>query len=736
MFRVRLIQGFALATTLAGCSGLPQPRGDALLREAVAGTEKKAPRSGASSTPAEALPAPTVSDVSHGSGEYVRPTVLAKPHKQAKGESAVTFNFENQPVEAVVKAILGDLLHENYSIVPGVQGNISFATALPVGNEQALPILETLLSWTGNALVDRGGRYVVMPVKDAAGGNIVPSLGASAPRGGLQARLFPLRFISATEMHKLIKPFARADAVLLVDPTRNLIVLSGTGEEITNYQNTINTFDVDWLRNTSVGVFNLQRTNVKDLLPQLNSLFGPKGDTPLAGMLRFIPIERTNALVVISQQPAYLDEIKGWLERIDRGGGNEPQLYVYDVRNVQASDLAQYLGNIYGDGAGGAVDHGGKVGPGLSADTIASDNKNNGDTGVGSTTGSFGSGKLPDPGAGLAGKSMGAAAPDGSAGHGSAGGASVTTEEGIRITSVDNNNQLLVRARPAQWVELQTAIKRLDSVPLQVQIETRILEVALTGAFSFGVQWYLEGLVGGENGGVGQSGNKQQWALGSGGNKLGAKDAFFYSFANNNLSAAVHALETSGNARILSAPSLVVLNNQQAGIQVGDKIPINSVSFDPNNNTGGTINNTTYLDTGVILNVRPRVNPGGLVYMQINQQVSAAGQPATAGGNPSINQRQITTQVAVQSGQTVLLGGLIKQNEGTTDTGIPGLNRIPMLGRLFGSTSRDRNRTELIVLITPKVISSSDDARAITDEYQEKFESLAPLRMEGGPEAL
>jgi general secretion pathway protein D len=304
---------------------------------------------------------------------------------------------------------------------------------------------------------------------------------------------------------------------------------------------------------------------------------------------------------------------------------------------------------------------------------------------------------------------------------------------------VDANNQLLVRARPSQWNEIQDAIKRLDNVPLQVQIETRILEVNLTGEFQFGVQWYLEGLIGGHSNSdgsytPGQPGNQQQYALGRGGAGFNpAQDALFYSFVNSNLQVALHAMETSGNTKTLSAPSMVVMNNQTAHIQVGNQVPINQTSV----STGiGTqqYSQVTYLNTGVILNVQPRVNPGGLVYMNIGQQVSQVDRTtALVNGNPTISQRELATQVAVQSGQTVLLGGLIQQDEGNTDTGVPGLNRIPLLGRLFGQTSRNHNRTELIVLITPRVIASSDDARDITNEYQQKFESLAPLRAKAKP---
>ncbi|WP_081916679.1 type II secretion system secretin GspD [Luteibacter sp. 9135] len=760
MLKSPLIGATALAVALAGCQSLPQPRDDgSLQREAMAGTELPAPRPRIAPSNNPSSPASTQPQITTGTGQFVRPVGLAKPRPVAAGTGTVTFNFENQPVEAVVKAILGDLLHENYSITPGVQGNVSFSTSQPVTAEQALPILETLLSWTNNALVHSNGRYVVVPAKDAVAGNLVPSLGANAPAGGLQARLFPLHYISATEMQKLIKPFARPDATLLADPTRNVIVMAGTPSELDNYQRTVATFDVDWLRGMSVGVFSLQRAEVKDLTPMLDKLFGDKGNTPMAGLLRFIPIERTNSLVVISPQPAYLEEVRSWIDRIDHGGGNEPQLYVYDVRNVQASDLADYLSDIYGGGSGGggSSDRGGKVGPGLTSGSLGggdNDLGNRGGSGLGSNTGSFGNSSGSSSGSsglinttgGLGGGSYGSnggSSFGGGSSMGSGGGSGlgdddntssrrqrngpITTDDGVRITSVDSNNQLMVRCRPAQWAEIEQAIKRLDAVPLQVQIETRILEVALTGEFQFGVQWYLEGLVGSTNGQPTQPGNKQQWALGNGGASYGG-ESFFYSFVNNNISVALRAMETSGNTKTLSAPSLVVLNNQKAHIQVGDQIPITQTYINTNANSDNTIGQLEYKDTGVILNVRPRVNPGGLVYLNINQVVSAPGQKDTATGNFPIQQREVATQVAVQSGQTVLLGGLIKQDEGVTDTGIPGLNRIPVFGRLFGSTTRSRNRTELIVLITPRVITNGDEAKQVTDEYQRKFESLRPYR--------
>ena len=766
----QLLRTGALATVvwLAGCNTLPQTHDDgALQREAMAGTQNPVPAPLPLNTGinngSEAAATPKIS---LGSGQFIRPDALSTPRPAATGNGAVTFNFENQPVQAVVKAILGDLLKQNYTIVPGVQGNISFSTSEPVDSSQALPILETLLSWTHNALVKRAGGYVVLPDKDAVAGNLVPSLGGNAPQGGMQARLFPLRYISASEMQKLIKPFARQDAVLLADPERNLLVMSGTPDELDNYQRTVHTFDVDWLRGMSVGVFTLQHADVDEVMPQLDQMFGPKGDTPLAGMLRFLPIKRTNALVVISTQPAYLDEVGSWITKIDLGGGNDPQLFVYDVHNIKASELAKYLAQIYTNAAGNGNDNGGQVGPGLGSSTLGSNNANGSASGMGSTAGSFGSstsgglgGTSSGIGSGTTG--IGSSTSSGFGSTGSTGGVGSTSQSGgasgafgssntnnasggqsyvsqdgsVRISSVDSNNQLLIRARPSQWAEIQSAIRRLDNVPLQVEIETRVLEVDLVGDLQFGVQWYLQGLANSTPNattGIATSnypGAHRQIALGSGGNQFGGQP-FFYSFLSSNgkFQVAVSALETDSNTKTLSAPSLVVLNNQVAHIQVGDQVPVNQTSLLPTTGTATTLNQVTYIPTGVILNVQPRVNPGGLVYLNIDQQVSSAGAVTATQPNPTISQREVGTQIAVQSGQTVLLGGLIQEQNQVSDTGIPGLNRIPILGRLFGTTTHNRTRTELIVLITPRVITNSEEARQVTDDYQHGFESLAPLQ--------
>lgn len=733
------------AVALAGCASTSEhfKNDPALMQEALNGTGSQRaavvdpPAATASPTPS---PADTAArrQITRGNQTFVRaPTPMAKaPTAAAQASGDIVFNFTDQPIEAVINSVMGDLLHENYSIAQGVKGDVSFSTSQPVNKQQALSILETLLSWTDNAMIRQGDRYVILPSNQAVAGKLVPQMPVSKPSSGLSARLFPLRYISATEMQKLLKPFARDNAFLLVDPARNVLSLAGTPDELANYQDTIDTFDVDWLKGMSIGVYGLQRATVGELMPELQKMFGPDSGMPLAGMVRFLPIERTNSVVAISSQPQYLTEVGDWIHTIDEGGGNEPQMYVYDVRNMKATDLAKYLRQIYGNGQI-KDDSAAKVAPGLRTRSLSSLNGNGGMGGTAANgMGGMGQGNgnlQPELQQGSQEDSSEEGMDDNTDSGGLEGGATESgaarsLDESTRITAQKSSNQLLIRTRPAQWAEIEAAIKRLDNPPMQVQIETRILEVSLSGELDLGVQWYLGRLAGNSASTTVANTPGSQGALGGGGIGLGATDSLFYSFVGSNLQFALHALETSGRTQVLSAPSLVVMNNQQAQIQVGDNIPISQTTVNTNT-SDTTLSSVEYVQTGVILDVVPRINPGGLVYMDIQQQVSDADNRGNgdSNGNPRISTRSVSTQVAVQSGQTVLLGGLIKQDNSDTVSAVPYLGRVPGLRWLFGNTSKSKNRTELIVLITPRVVTSNSQARQVTDDYRQQLQLIKPL---------
>ena len=269
-------------------------------------------------------------DVQLGSGAFINQAAAARGPANAGPEGDVTFNFEGEALHAVIKAILGDFLQENYVVAPGVQGTVTFSTAKPLRGDQALSVLEMLLRWNNATLVWQDGRYTILPVAQALPGNLTPRTGSAAAARGYEVRAVPLQYIGALEMEKLLKPYAKPEAVISVDPARNMIVLAGTAAELANYQHTVDVFDVDWLAGMSIGTYTLQQAEAAKVITELEKIFGEGSNTPVAGMFRFIPLEGVNSIIVITPQPKYLRQAEEWIERID-AGGNEAggRLYVF-----------------------------------------------------------------------------------------------------------------------------------------------------------------------------------------------------------------------------------------------------------------------------------------------------------------------------------------------------------------------------------------------------------------------
>src|SRR4249919_530499 len=286
-----------------------------------------------------------------GTGAVINERLAAAPPPNLGSTGEATFNFEGESLHAVVKAILGDLLQQNYVIAPNVQGTVTLATPRPVSPAQAMSLLEMVLGWNNARLIWADGRYNVVPADLALKGNLSPRVGSPANARGYEVRAVPLKYISATEMQKIIEPYARDRAVVQVDTARNLIVLAGTRAELENYLRTVQIFDVDWLSGMSVGVFPLQSSESTKVVEELEKVFGENAKTPVSGMFRFMPLEGQNAVMVITPQAKYLKEVEDWIERMD-AGGNGSRLYVYDVKYIKATDLSSQLGSVYGASGG------------------------------------------------------------------------------------------------------------------------------------------------------------------------------------------------------------------------------------------------------------------------------------------------------------------------------------------------------------------------------------------------
>ena len=643
----------------------------------------------------EAARAAAQARVRQGSGEMINTRAAAAPPPGLSSTGEATFNFEGESVHAVVKAILGDLLQQNYVIAPNVQGTVTLATPRPVSGAQALSLLEMVLGWNNARLVWSDGRYNVVPSDQAIAGNLAPRTGSPANARGYEVRAVPLKYISAIEMEKLLKPYARTNAVVQVDNSRNLIVLAGSRAELQNYLRTVEIFDVDWLAGMSVGVYPLQSAEASKVVGELEKVFGESAKTPVAGMFRFMPLEGQNAVMVITPQASYLQQVQQFIERLD-AGGEGARLYVYDVQNMKATDLAEQLTTVFGGSSGSSANAPASLMPGLEPVEVRTE-------------------ATPPP----------VAKPSAPAGASGSTAISIAGGE-VGISAVEESNALLVRASPAQWESIRRAIERLDSMPLQVHIEAQVVEVKLIDSLSYGVSWFFGNDLPATS--VTQAGTLDRVHNVA---TTVSSTANNFTFLGPSAQAILSTLDSISDVRVLSAPSVLVRNNVEADFSSGTQIPVAStvINNNGNTNTDNSYSNVQFRQTGVSLKVKPRVSTNGMVFLEITQDVSSPSATGpTVGENISVDNRKLHTEVAVRSGETILIAGLIKTEKGAGSGGFPGLSRLPVVGALFGQQTRSDNREEVLVLITPTIIRDPGEARSLTDEYGSRFRALEPLR--------
>ncbi|MBK1629537.1 type II secretion system protein GspD [Thiohalocapsa halophila] len=643
----------------------------------------------------------TGDSVRPGTGTFVR---RVSPPDVDTTPGDVTLNFDGTDIREVVKVILGDLLGVNYVLDPAVSGSVSLQTGRPLRRDMLIPTLEMLLRMNNAALVDNAGTYEVVPLNNAVEGRIVPQLGQSsrALPQGYSVQVVPLQYIGAEEMASILEPMAPEGSIVRTDSLRNLIVVAGTSPAMSNLLDTIQVFDVDWMSGLSVGFFVLEYAKASEVVTQMETLLADgEGANPFKGLFRFIPVESANAVLVVSPQENYLAQMRDWIDRLDRAeasGSSAQRLFVYRVRHGDAENLADVLTKLFaGDGEGGQSRSVGGVAPGMQQASIG------------------GNGEGGDQG----GTAMRRATAS-----------QVQLSSEVSIVADTVNNSLLVRSSPKDYKKILDALKQLDIVPLQVLVEATIVEIRLTGDLRYGVQWRFFGLAeGGEfEGGRNQGGYRSDISL------RDSADGPSQSFPGFNWSvvlrpdtirATLSALASDDLVNVLSSPSVMVRDNQTAEIFVGEDVPVLTTQQQGTATTDRVVNNIEYRQTGVKLSVKPRVTPGGLVQMEIEQEVSSVSPEQIAGvDSPSFRERTITSNVSVRSSQAVVLGGLIQDNSSENKSGVPGLYRAPIIGPLFGETRRQATRTELVVVLTPRVIASDSDIETVTRDFREKVRNL------------
>ena len=656
-------------------------------------------------------------------GDTTAPVRAATDAGADAGSDGYDLNFENAPVTTVAKVILGDILGVGYTIDPRVQGTITLASGRAVSKADVLFVLENALRMSNVAMVrDRSG-YRLIPAADATGSGFVDS--DEATRAGYGVSVVPLRYVSAQAMLKLLDGFGIKPNSVRVDNARNLIIIQGTGPERRSAVETMLSFDGDWMRGQSVGVFPIHNSTPDPIITEIQKIMDAGEGGLSQNLIKFQSVSRLNAILVVTRKPEYLKTVATWIKRLDELDTAGVNLKVYRLHYGSAKQVAGLLNEILVgrsatglDSAQGQITPGGGVsiassgGPlsALSAQppTAMAQAGAGGATAAARPTGTVGGGAVAAT----------TAPPSDQGGAGGVGGAFGRAGESfvpnVRITPDIVNNSILVYASQETQHIVEQTLRQIDRPPMQVAIDATVAEVTLNDALTYGVQYFLNSHNVGLISTISSTATNTLSGVFPGFNLLLGQTA---SMPN----VVINALHNVTNVKVLSNPSLVVLNNQTATLQVGNQVPISTGTatvLTANNTVVSTID---YRNTGIILRVVPRISGNGNVIIDVEQETSEVSQASAGSLTPTISDRSVKSSISVASGQTVLLAGLISDETDRTRQGIPVLDKIPGIGDLFSQQTGTKVRTELIIFIRPTVIRDPVDAHMVAEEMRSKL---------------
>jgi len=597
----------------------------------------------------------------------------------------VVLNFSDTDIREIAQAILGDALRLNFAVDAEVNQKLTLRTARPLTKAGVLPAFETALAAAGLVLFNENGLYRIVPTEKAKrGGNAVVLRNRDARQSGYGVVAVQLNHISPSQMARVLEPLAPERSVLLADDARNLMIFGATAPDMKTLLETVDMFDVDHLKGMSFAFVKLKRSRLTELLPELRDVI--KAHVAQTGIAepQLVPVERLNALLVISGQGKVLDLSREWIARLDHGENeSEARLFVYHVKNRKAQDLAALLTSLFLSGVQedrGAARRGSQIGPDAEETELRSEDA-------------------------------------GTAPALRTGGAARLTSE-ARIVADEDNNSLLIRATAKDYKTILATVDKLDLVPPLVMIEVTIAEVKLNDDLRVGIEWFFK-----------RQNSKYTFSAIDSGNILSKFPGFSYFFNAADVDVVLNAMASATDVKIVSSPKVMVRDNKTATLQIGDQIPIvTSTSQSVSAPDAPVIQTVRYYDTGVILKVTPQVNADGLISMDVNQEVSNVAADSAQGASPTIQQRKITSSIAIQSGEAVILGGLIRESKSGGNTAVPFLSRVPGVGDLFKTHDKSVERAELVIIIKPRVVWGRSDARHASDELMQRMRELSARR--------
>lgn len=717
---------------VAGCSGPAAVGPTVNAQPRLAGQPVSLDTLAYDPTPTGAVPLPSPSSRAVATTEPGDGQMIGESPRRPRGagpDANVVLNLSNVPLQQAAKTILGDMIGVNYVVDPRVDGVVSVQTTQPVNKADALELFQAALAPIGAVLVQSRGIYRIAPADQAATGVVSTRQppGTNAI-GGNGMRVVSLKYVSATELARVLEPMVPKGAIVQADDARNILALKGSPAEIDSMIESISIFDVDVMRGMSFAVVPVKTSQPEKMADELKAIFASDKEGPLKGRVRFMANTRLGAILVVTSQPSYLPRAQSWIRRLDaKANGSERQLHVYQVQNRPVAELAAVLQSMFSN----------EMKIVRPTRSVSPRSKQVNLTGNGA--------RPPGPGGAMTDQDMGVQG--GFARGGAAGvdpqslarslnnvdadpmagdpldGSSPSStgpvdEPPLKIVADETKNSLLIMANDRDYQRVLRVIQGLDVVASQVLIEAVIAEVTLNDQLQYGVQWQLT-----KNGTPTAS-----FSNALTGGVAAAFPGFNYAVNAASIAATLSALNALTHVNVISTPSLMVLDNKTARLQIGDQVPITTQTA-TSTVTANTaiVNSITMQDTGVILSVTPRINESGRVQLEIEQEVSAVVKTTTSNiDSPTIQQRRVKTTVVVNDGEVLALGGMIQEQATKTSNQVPVLGDIPGIGTMFSNRNNDVQKTELVILITPRVVRDGTEARLVTEEYRRKMNVYMP----------
>jgi general secretion pathway protein D len=714
-----VVAGAALAGCDVKTAGLTLDPPDATDRVRTTDLQPRFPKQTETNDPGTRPRRPAVY---YGSKPEVTTGAILRP--APGGEKSYDLNFEDTPIATVAKVILGDILAVGYTIDPRVQGTVTLASGRPVPSQDVLFVLESALRTSNVVLVHDVNGYRLVPAAEAVGTGRAERAGTGPVEPGFGVSVLPLQYVSVQTVSKLLDSFAVKAGMVRADTSRNILMIQGSGAERRAAVEAVLSFDHDWMRGQSVGIYPVHNTMPEPLIAELEKIMD-SGEGGLGqNLVKFQAVDRLSAILVVTPKPELLRRAETWINRLDASQTAETGVKVYHVRYGDARQLARLLNDIFVGGSGASSLLDSPTAPGAGATTLSSTERLTGGVQPAASTPLA---RPQSPGGVVGGGGVGGVGgvvdtppntlPSLPHGSGTTPGQGILP--GVRITPDTVNNALLIYANQENYRIIQRALNQLDRPRLQVAIDLTIAEVTLENDLNYGVQFFLESKDVGLKKDTGSIINSAAGPV-----LAQALPGFNFLMGSAiNPRAILSALNAHTNTKVLSNPSIVVLDNQPATLQVGDQVPITTGTATLLNANNSIVSTVDYKNTGIILRVVPRVNSNGNVLLDIEQEISSVANTTSSSNSltPTLSERKVKSALSVASGQTVLLAGLISETQSLNRSGIPLLQDIPKIGDVFAQNSKSLQRTELIIFIRPQIIRDSVDASVVAEELRSKL---------------